>query len=78
MEEIIINERKFREDFANLINNAKLPAIVIKPILKDIFEQLTIQEEQQYDLAIKNMEKKGERENAKNWISKLSKYNNTT
>lgn len=60
MEELIINERKFREDFANLINNAKLPAIIIKPIIKDMFEQLTIQEQQQYELAIKNMEKKGE------------------
>lgn len=63
MEEIIINERKFREDFANLINNAKLPAIIIKPIIKDIFEQLTIQEQQQYEIAVKNMEKKGEKEN---------------
>jgi hypothetical protein len=60
MEELIINERKFREDFANLINNAILPAIILKPILKDMFEQLTIQEQQQYELAIKNIEKKGE------------------
>lgn len=66
MEELIINERKFREDFANLINNAKLPAIIIKPILKDMFEQLTIQEQQQYEIAVKNMEKKGEKENEQN------------
>ncbi len=66
MEELIINERKFREDFANLINNAKLPAIILKPILKDMFEQLTIQEQQQYEIAVKNMEKKGEKENDKN------------
>ena len=38
MEELIIKEKKFREEIAELINNSEIPAIMIKPILKELYE----------------------------------------
>ena len=37
-----------------LINNAKLPAFVIRPVLVEICNQLLIQEQQQYKNAMNN------------------------
>ena len=52
MEELIIKEKEFREKIAELINNSGIPAIMIKPILKELYEQLNILEVQQYNNAI--------------------------
>lgn len=51
MEELIIKERQFREDLADVVNNSNLPAFIIKPIVKDLFEQLSMLEQQQYEMA---------------------------
>ncbi len=52
MEELIIKEKKFREEIAELINNSEIPAIMIKPILKELYEQVSILEIQQYNKAV--------------------------
>ena len=56
MEELIIKERELREKIANVINEADLPAFMLKPIIKDLFEQISILEQQQYQQAL-NMNK---------------------
>lgn len=60
MEEILIKERELRNGIAELINKAELPAIIIKPILKDMYDQINILEEQQYEQALKNIKEKEE------------------
>lgn len=57
MEELIIKERQFREDLADVVNNSNLPAFIIKPIVKDLFEQLSMLEQQQYEMAQEFIEK---------------------
>lgn len=54
MEELILKEREFKENIVQVVNNSKLPAFIIKPILKDLFEQVNVLEEQQYRKAIEN------------------------
>lgn len=54
MEELILKEREFKENIVQVVNNSKLPAFIIKPILKDLFEQVNVLEEQQYKKAIEN------------------------
>lgn len=61
MEEILIKERELRNGIAELINKAELPAIIIKPILKDMYDQINILEQQQYELALKNIKEKEEK-----------------
>lgn len=61
MEEIIIKEKEVREKIINIINSSELPAFILKPIIKDLYEQLNNIEEQQYQQAIQskiNKEKK--------------------
>lgn len=57
MEELILKEREFKENIVQVVNNSKLPAFIIKPILKDLFEQVNVLEEQQYRKAAENIEK---------------------
>lgn len=56
MEELILKEREFKENIVQVVNNSKLPAFIIKPILKDLFEQVNVLEEQQYRKAIESTE----------------------
>lgn len=51
MEELIIKERETREKLVELVNNSQLPAILLKPMFKDMLEQLNIIEETQYNQA---------------------------
>ena len=62
MEEIILKERKFREDLTKLINNSQIPAVMIISILKDALPQLVELEELQYNKAKESTQKleKGE------------------
>ena len=62
MEEIILKKREFEEKLVELINESNLPAFILKPIIKDMFEQLNILEQQQYELAQKNKEEKDKEE----------------
>ena len=65
MEELIIKEREFKEKLVKLVNESKLPAIILKPIFKEIFEQITVLEQEQYDQAYKEVEKKNKGGNSK-------------
>ncbi len=60
MEELIIKEKEFREKIVELINNSGIPAIMIKPILKELYEQLNVLEVQQYNKAIDKQKKSKE------------------
>lgn len=58
MEELIIKEREFKENIVKTINDSGLPAFILKPIIKDLYGQLEVIEQQQYAEALKNKEKK--------------------
>lgn len=65
MEEIILKKREFEENLVELINESKLPAFILKPVVKDLFEQLNILEQQQLEQAQKNKEEKNKKEKNK-------------
>lgn len=63
MEDLIIQERETKKKITELINNSGLPAFVLKPIFKDMYEQLDKLSQAQYEEALKleqdkNKEKK--------------------
>lgn len=60
MEELILKEREIKENLVELINNSNLPAFILKPIIKEMWEQLNIQEKQQYENAKKTQQMKKE------------------
>lgn len=60
MEEVILIKKEFEEKLVKLINESNLPAFILKPIIKDLFEQLNILEQQQLEQAQRN--KKEEKE----------------
>lgn len=61
MEEVIIKEREFKENLVKVINESGLPAFIIKPTLKEILEQVNALEQQQYEQACANRDKKEEK-----------------
>ena len=61
MEDLIIKQRELKENLIKLINEANLPAFIIKPIIKELFEQLNLLEEQQYQEIIKTKKEKIEK-----------------
>ena len=64
MEELIIKEREFRNKIVELINTSGLPAFILKPIIKEVYDQLIILEQQQYEQTQKqNKAKKGDNKN---------------
>lgn len=58
MEEIILKEREVREKIVETINNSGLPAFVLKNIIKELYDQLSNIEQQQYEEALKIKENK--------------------
>lgn len=60
MDEIILMKREFEEKLVKLINESNLPAFILKPIIKDLFDQLNILDQQQLEQAQRN--KKEEKE----------------
>lgn len=62
MEEIIIKEKEIRNQLEELVNNSGLPALILKPIARDFYEQISQLEQNQYEQAKKNLEEK-EKEN---------------
>ena len=53
MEEIILLKKEFEEKLVDLINTSNLPAFILKPIIKELFEQLNVLEQQQLEQAQK-------------------------
>lgn len=64
MDKIILRHRKFKEDLVNLINEAELPAFMLKPIMTELLEQLNQLEETQYQQALE-LQKQEKQENKK-------------
>ena len=60
MEEVILKKREFEEKLVQLINESGLPAFILKPTFKEIYEQLNILEQQQYQEALASTEKESE------------------
>lgn len=57
MDELILKEREFKENIVQMINTSGMPAFILKPIIKELYEQLNLLEQQQYEEALKNKEK---------------------
>ena len=62
MEEVILMKKEFEENLVELINESKLPAFILKPIIKDLLEQLNLLEQQQLEQAQKIKEEKSKEE----------------
>lgn len=62
MNELILKERKFKEDIINVVNNSNLPAFIIKPFLQDLLRQIDTLEQKQYEDAKKEQEEKQKKE----------------
>ena len=62
MEELILKKKEFEEELVKLINGSNLPAFILKPIIKDLFEQLSVLEQQQLEQAQKIKEEKDKEE----------------
>ncbi len=60
MEEVIIKNMEIKQKLADLINESELPAFILKPTFKDIYEQLNLLEKQQYQKVVASKEKKEE------------------
>ena len=58
MEELILKKREFEEKIIETINNSNLPAFIIKPFLKELFEQVNLLEQQEYEKSLKSKEEK--------------------
>lgn len=52
MEEVIIKNGEFKQKLVGLINESGLPAFILKPTFKEIYDQLNVLEQQQYQGAI--------------------------
>jgi hypothetical protein len=63
MNKIILKHREFKEKVIEAINNSQLPAFILKPVLKEILEQVEQIEVAQYDEALKlEQEEKNKKE----------------
>lgn len=60
MDELILKEREFKKNIVNMINTSGMPAFILKPIIKELFEQLNLLEQKQYEDAC--IKKKNEEE----------------
>lgn len=58
MEEIIMREREFKEKLMQIINESQLPAFILKLEIKELFEQIIVLEQQQYEKAYEVRESK--------------------
>lgn len=60
MDELILKEREFKKNIVNMINTSGMPAFILKPIIKELYEQLNLLEQKQYEDAC--IKKKNEEE----------------
>lgn len=61
MDELILMEREFKENIVDMINASGMPAFILKSIIKELFEQLSLLEQKQYEEACINKEKEKEK-----------------
>lgn len=62
MDELILKEREIKERLVEIINESGLPAFILKPMIRDLFEQLSNLEEHQYQEAKLNAQIKEKKE----------------
>lgn len=62
MDELILKEREIKERLVEIINESGLPAFILKPMIRDLFEQLSNLEEHQYQEAKLNTQIKEKKE----------------
>ena len=62
MDDIILKEAEYREQIAKLTNEIGLPALILKPVIKELYEQLNMLENQQYKDALNRETNKAEGE----------------
>lgn len=53
MEDLILKEHEIKEKLIDLINSSELPAFILKPIIKELYEQLNVLAKSQYEEAVK-------------------------
>lgn len=58
MEELIVKEQEIRESLVKVINESKMPAFILEPMIKELYEQITKAKEQQYNEAKAYLEQK--------------------
>ena len=52
IEDLILKKKQLEDSIIEVVNNADLPAFIVKPIFIDILQQVTIQEKQQMQQAL--------------------------
>lgn len=62
MEELILLKKDFEEKLVDIVNKSNLPAFILKPIIKDLFDELNILDQQQLEQAQKNKQLKNKEE----------------
>lgn len=65
MEELIIREQETREKIVQVLNEANLPACMLEPILKEMYEQVSKLKDEQYKNALINKEQRENKEKDK-------------
>ena len=73
MEELIVKEQETREKLVAVINESNLPAFVLEPIVKDLFEQISKLKAEQYETALQHKEEKKAKEEKENKEGKEEK-----
>ena len=58
MDEIIIRAHDTKEKIVQTINESNMPAIILRPMIKEIYDQLERIEQEQYQTALANQEQK--------------------
>lgn len=66
MEDLIIKEREFKENLVKTVNESKLPAFIMKSVLKEMLEQINLLEIQQYNQAVEIKASDHKKKGAKN------------
>ena len=58
MNDLILSERETKEKLVDVINKSNLPAFILRSMIKDLYEQISQVEQQQYQEALKSKQKK--------------------
>lgn len=72
MDELILKENKFKEDIVAVVNNSELPAFIMKPILKELFERVCLLEQQQYQQAKESTFMQNEEKESETKVDKIT------
>lgn len=57
MNDLILKNREVKEKIIKIINSSNLPAFILRSILKDLFEELELFDNEEYSKALNEKEK---------------------